>query len=381
MTGPEFAVPDQPAVPNLLELAAPSPLELDLPDRLVFVVPADLGTPTGGNRYDVALAGAMAELGTKVELRPAAGSWPAATPADQERLGHLLRADVPVLVDGLLACGAPRAVRDATAVSSPASAGVHVLVHLPLALESGLSRPVALRRNSLERSALRAATSVLATSQWAAADLRERHGLEAVTVAAPGTDLAPASSGSTPPKLLQLAAISPLKNQLTFLEALALIPDLPWTANLTGRLDVDHEYTANVRAAIDRHGLTGRVQLTGPVSGEAWRRIWDGADLLVLPSHTEMWGLVVTEALARGVPAVVGLGTGAQEALATAPDGTLPGAAVPPDDPVALAAAIRHLLGPGRDLSRRAARLRRASLRSWRQTAQDVLKALVLERY
>ena len=55
--------------------------------------------------------------------------------------------------------------------------------------------------------------------------------------------------------------------------------------------------------------------MPGLLVGEALDQKWDAADLLVLPSRVETYGLVVTEALARGIPAVVSAGTGAVEAL------------------------------------------------------------------
>ena len=340
--------------------------------RLVFVVPADLAKPTGGNRYDLALAGALRTMGTAVELRPVRGDWPVATADDREDLAHALRDSAPLLVDGLLASGAPGAVQRAVAAGSR----VYVLVHMPLALRTGLTPEVAAVLDELERAALHAATGVLTTSHWAATVLRERHDLLEVEVAVPGTDPAPVSAGSTPPRLLHLASITPLKDQLTVVDALALVRDLPWTAALTGSLDVDPPYTAQVRAAIDRHRLGDRVRLTGPLGGLDVERAWRATNLLLLPSRAETWGMVVTEALARGVPAVVSLGTGSEEALGRADDGCLPGAAVPAGAPAALAAAIRDLLGPGRERARAAALMRRQTLRGWRETATDVLAAV-----
>jgi glycosyltransferase involved in cell wall biosynthesis len=175
---------------------------------------------------------------------------------------------------------------------------------------------------------------------------------------------------------MQLASVSPMKDQLTTVEALALVRDMPWTAELAGSLDVDPGYARAVREAVCRHGLQSRVRLSGAVVGEALNRAWAATDVLLLPSRVETWGLVVTEALARGIPAVVSDGTGAQEALGRAADGSLPGAVVPAGSPGAIAAAIRHLLGPGREDARRAASARRQELRDWPQTAKDVLAAL-----
>jgi glycosyltransferase involved in cell wall biosynthesis len=119
------------------------------------------------------------------------------------------------------------------------------------------------------------------------------------------------------------------------------------------------------------------VRLTGPLAGAELDAAEDAADLMLLPSHAETWGMAVTEGLARGVPAVVAAGTGAEEALGRAPDGTVPGAVVPPGDPQALAAALRHLLGPGRERAVAAARARRTTLGGWPDTARDVLAAVL----
>jgi glycosyltransferase involved in cell wall biosynthesis len=342
--------------------------------RLILVTPAGLTDPaaaTGGNRYDQALAAALGELGVEVEMRPAEGQWPVAGAYERDQLARLLQGSDPVLVDGLVACGAPHAVSSAAGAGSK----VHVLVHLPLALETGLNPRTAATLAALERQALHAAAGVLATSEWAAADLCVRHELDTVAVAAPGTDPAPPSTGSTPPRILQLASITPRKDQLTVLEALSFVQDLSWTADLTGSLDADPDYAAQVRAAIERHQLADRVALTGPVTGSDLESIWQRTDLLLLASHAETWGMAVTEALAHGIPAVVGDGTGAREALGSTDDG-VPGAVVPPGDPTALAAAIRDLLGPGKERVRPACLARRKTLRSWQDTAQDVLAAL-----
>ena len=74
--------------------------------------------------------------------------------------------------------------------------------------------------------------------------------------------------------------------------------------------------------------------------------------------------MVVTEALARGLPVVAAEVGGVPEALGHGADGDRPGLLVPPDDPAALAAALRAWLGDAelRARLRRAARERRASL-------------------
>lgn len=324
--------------------------------RLRLVVPADVQAPTGGNVYDLALAAALRSGGDDVLVLPCPPS----------ALGTVLQQRWPgsTLVDGLLACADPVALEAADAA---------VLVHLPLALDaSSPGRAEAL--DALERRALAAARTVVATSAWAARDLRCRHGLTAVAVAAPGVDPAPLVHGSDPPLLVHLAALVPRKDQLSVVAALRRVAGLPWTARLAGPDDRDPAYAAAVRRAVHAAGLDERVEVPGALPRE---RAWAGADLALLPSRAETYGMAVTEALARGVPAVVA-GGGAVEALGAVPGLGRPGAVVPPGDPSALAVTLRRWLEDEeqRQLFRVSARARRGTLARWDSTARSVRSAL-----
>ena len=98
----------------------------------------------------------------------------------------------------------------------------------------------------------------------------------------------------------------------------------------------------------------------------------------MLASHAETYGMVVTEALARGLPVLATDVGGVTEALGHGDDGTRPGLLVPPGDPAALGAALRRWLDDAelRGRLRRAARERRASLRGWADTTSDVAGVL-----
>jgi len=97
--------------------------------------------------------------------------------------------------------------------------------------------------------------------------------------------------------------------------------------------------------------------------------------LLVLPSRSETYGMVVAEALARGIPVLASAG---EEALGRAPDGSVPGLLVPPGDVVALASGLREwLTTPSWRLAlRRSARLRRAEQADWNHAARAMATAL-----
>ncbi len=125
--------------------------------------------------------------------------------------------------------------------------------------------------------------------------------------------------------------------------------------------------------------MDGRVRFSGPQTGAELARSYGAADVLVLPSRAETYGMVVTEALARGLPVVAAEVGGVPEALGHGADDIRPGLLVPPDDPAALRDALRAWLEDAdlRRRLRRAARERRESLSRWSTTASVVADVLV----
>ena len=361
----------------------------------------DRDTPTGGTVYDQNLVTELRALGIAVRLHQLAGPWPETDASTQANLAQALRAQPACLVDGILAGASPEVV--AAAVES--GHAVTLVVHLPISDELGLDPARRERYAALEGQAVRAASGVVCPSHWCAAELRQRYGRSDLGVAIPGVTPAPAAPGSQhsggAPRLLTLASLTPTKDQLTLVRAFARLTDLAWSADLVGFDVADPGYAARVRHEVAEAGLKDRISVTGALTGSALDQRWDAADLLVLPSRVETFGLVVTEALARGIPAIVSAGTGAVEALqqgATVPtdavqgtagptdamQGTagptdaMPGTAVPPGDPTALAAVLRRWLTEPtlRRAWQQSALARRGNLPGWQRTAEAVLSYL-----
>jgi glycosyltransferase involved in cell wall biosynthesis len=343
----------------------------------------DPGAPSGGNTYDRRVLTGLAGTRDVHEIAVAA-TWP--YPAEPARavlareLARLPRG-ATVLLDGLVAGAVPELLE-------PLADRLRlvVLVHLPLGDETGLSPAAAAELTAREGRTLRAAAAVVATSEGAARRVESLHGLPAgsVHVAPPGVEPAPLADrdrpGAVPDggRLLCVAAVTPRKAQDVLVEALRTIADLPWTCTLVGALDRAPEFVARVRGLAG--AVPGRVELAGTRTGDDLDRTYHHADLLVLPSLAETYGMVVTEALARGVPVLGTQVAGVPEALGTAPDGRLPGMLVPPGDPPALAAALRRwLTDPAlRTEWRAAAVARRAGLRGWDETTRLLSEVLDL---
>lgn len=274
-------------------------------ERVVHaVLPGDVddpAVPSGGNTYDRRVCRDLPAAGWQVRPYAAPGSWPRPDAAARAGLVRYLAAlpdGAVVLLDGLVACGNPE-------ILEPEAGRLRlaVLVHLPLADETGLDPAVAAELNALERRTLHAVGAVVATSEWAARKLVAHHGLvpARVRVARPGADaapLAPGTDGGT--GLLCVAAVTPRKGQHLLVEALATVTELPWRCACVGGLDRDPGYVAQLRRRVTESGLDDRIALTGPRAGADLEARYAAADLLVLTSYAETYGMVVTEALARG---------------------------------------------------------------------------------
>lgn len=347
--------------------------------EIPFVVPGGVGgdaAPSGGDRYDRRVAEELAASGRPVRMLPVPGSWPRPGEPARTALGRSLAA-LPdrsvVLLDGLVACGVPDIV-----VPEAGRLRVAVLVHLPLADEPGQED-----LNAGERKVLEAAAAVIATSPWAKDHLIAHHGLDPSRVHAvpPGTDPAPLASGTDgATRLLCVASVTPRKGHDVLVEALATLAHLPWHCECAGPLDRDPGHVTRLRRLIGRHRLGDRVELAGPLTGKRLDDAYAAADALVLASRAETFGMVVTEALARGVPVIATSADGVPDALGWDPTGAVPGLLVPPGDPTALATALRRwLVDPDlRGRLRAAARLRRTMLPGWDDTARRM--ATVLSR-
>jgi glycosyltransferase involved in cell wall biosynthesis len=141
-----------------------------------------------------------------------------------------------------------------------------------------------------------------------------------------------------------------------------------------GSLDRDRDFVDRVRA--QAAPLGDRVHLTGVRTGAALDASFAAADVLVLASRAETYGMVVTEALARGVPAIAADVGGVHEALGRLADGSRPGLLVPPR--TSLAPALRSWLTDAdlRHRLRHAARERRRTLHGWPATARRIADVL-----
>ena len=336
--------------------------------------------PSGGNTYDRALVAGLVAARRPATAHPVAGSWPRPTARDLAGLRAVL-AGVPdgaqVVVDGLVASSAAPVL-----VPECRRLRVTVLVHMALGRPGG---PPGTRADApvtrQERAVLAAARAVVTTSAWSRRHLLTLHGLPGshVAVARPGVDPAPLARPSPHGRrLLCVGALVPAKGHDVLLGALTRLTDLDWDLVCVGSRDRDPAWAAWLEGRVRRLGLGGRVHLVGVRTGAELAATYGASDLQVLATRRETYAMVLTESLACGVPVVASAVGGVPEAVGHVADGERPGGLVAPDDPDALAGALRRWLEEPRlraTLRSRAAE-RRLTLPGWESTVRAVIGVL-----
>jgi glycosyltransferase involved in cell wall biosynthesis len=304
-----------------------------------FVIPGDITLATGGYAYDRRVMALLPRFGVATRHLTLPGSYPAPNAGDLAETRRLLAdvtAETIILADGL-AYGAMPAELIAS-LRSP----IVALVHHPLCLEAGLAKPRQDELYALEKAALALARHIVVTSPSTATTLTADFAVPAarITVAEPGTDPADRARGTGKPlMLLAVGSIVPRKAHDVLVRALALVENRDWQIAIVGPIDRSEEAVAALQVAIEDTGLGPRIALPGAVDSGQLDRFYDAADLFVMPSLYEGYGMVLAEAMARGLPIVCTTGGAA---AATVPDAAA--IKVPPGDVQALGLAIRRVL-------------------------------------
>ena len=318
-----------------------------------FVVPDAIDDPqrvSGGNTYDRHVRDGLRGIGWDVRMVPI---------VEGGLLAAQVLAELPdgalVFIDGLIA------VREsvALAVQSPRLRMI-VLAHMVGAV------------------ALTWADRVIATSEWTRSELISRilvHPEDIVT-AHPGAD--PATMTRVSPaggRLLCVGVVAPHKGQDVLIRALAHLTGVSdWTCTFVGSVTTAPDFVADLRRTVREAQLATRVNFAGTLEGAALDAAYGSADLVVVPSRTESFGMVIAEALARGIPVIASRVGGIPEAVSSSGAAML----VAADDSEALTTALREwwVSEAVRTELTAAAVEARATVRSWRSTVSRIESVL-----
>jgi glycosyltransferase involved in cell wall biosynthesis len=345
-----------------------------------FIVPDgidDPRRPSGGNTYDRRVSASLSVLGWSVVGHSVPGAWPEPSESALAALTTVIGA-IPdravLLIDGLIASAVPEVL-----VPQAERLRLVVLVHMPLGHRTRSDQSD--NADDRERRVLTAASAVVTTSGWTRRRLEGLYGLrpEHLWVCRPGVESAPIAPGTADGRaLLCVAAIIPGKGHDVLVDALATVSELGWDCFCVGTLDRDADFVAALGRQINRLGLDNRISFPGPRVGAELARMYAAADLVILASRAETYGMVLTEALAHGLPVVATSVGGVPEAVGRDDGGLVPGILCPPDDAIAFGGALRSWLSDPdlRSRLRQGARERRTTLAGWNATASALADVL-----
>jgi glycosyltransferase involved in cell wall biosynthesis len=345
--------------------------------RAAFAVPGSLDTPTGGYAYDKRIIAELRALSWEIDVIDLGGAFPdpdAATRAAALEKLQATAAGQPIVLDGL-AFGVMPEEAAILRETNPLVA----LVHHPLALETGLdvAKVEALRAG--ERAALACTRSVIVTSAPTADILRRDYAVpaELIAVVRPGVDVpAPAPQPQArggAVNLLAVGSVTPRKGYDILMEVLGSLGELPWRLTIAGDTTRSAPAFARLQADIVRLELQERVVITGAVDRARLAELYTAADVFVLASLFEGYGMVFGEAIAHGLPIVATTVGAAQEIVPSAA-----GLLVAPGDAGALRDALHHVIDDADARGRMAQGARNAAARlpRWRDSAAAFAKVL-----
>ncbi len=313
-----------------------------------LLVPGSIETLTGGYIYDRRILAGLTGQGWQTRVLGLPPGFPTPPAAELDAAAAVLEG-IPrgriVVIDGLALAGLVPALP-----AQRARLRLVALVHHPLAYETGLDAALAAELHAAEKAGLAEVERIIVTSRWTR---RALAGFdvdpERIGVVEPGTDPADPhrGSGGTELNLLCVASLTARKGHDLLLAALAGLKDRRWHLYCAGSATREPEVGARVRAQIHALGLDERTTLLGELAPTELEHYYDAADLFVLASHLEGYGMAFAEALAHGLPIVATSG-GAIADTVPAEAGLL----VPVGNIAALRAALARVLDDPAELAR-----------------------------
>ena len=283
----------------------------------VFLAATSLAPSYGGPAFSVSrLALALADSGAQVGLWSADGSvadtplLPATAPLQRltGREQGVLRSFRPDLVhdNGLWLSHNHRLAQACRALGLPR-----------LVSTRGMLEPWARRHKkwkkgiawlAYQRRDIRSADGLHATAVQEAENL-ERLKLDVPVHLVPnGVDVPVPREGTAHSKrtALFMGRLYPVKGLPLLIEAWARVRPQNWRLVLAGPDEAGHR--AELEALIGAYGLNDVIIFVGPLHGQAKEAALFDADLFVLPTHSESFGMAIAEALAHAVPVLTTIG-------------------------------------------------------------------------
>ena len=169
---------------------------------------------------------------------------------------------------------------------------------------------------------LKCAAALHATAESEAEQFRKLGFKNPVIISPNGVNvpkcLEPRNTPNTQKRILFVSRMHPKKGVLELVEAWNRLKLTTHNSQLTNWIcelvytvngDFEREYESKVKARVNELGLQDQFTFTGPLNDDEKWKAYARADLFVLPTYSENFGIVVAEALYAGVPVITTKGT------------------------------------------------------------------------
>lgn len=283
-------------------------MKVDKHEKLHFLVPGSLDNRTGGTIYDKRIIEGLEKLGIRPHVHEVLGNFPHPDNETIDGIRSMMERtpdNSKVIIDGLILGVIPEILR-----SERGRLKFVGLIHHPLCDETGLNDEEITTLLEKESNALGSVLALIVTSRFTAHRIKQLEMVQndhLIHVVEPGVDAASLSPEHVPGKSFSFSsvgAVTKRKAHQDLLSAIAPLKDMDWTLTCIGKLDQDKEYADKTLKMTEDLDLSSRVHFTGELSEEKLEHILKNTDVLVHPSRYEGYGMVVMEAIARGIPVI-----------------------------------------------------------------------------
>ncbi|HKY03286.1 MAG TPA: glycosyltransferase family 4 protein [Blastocatellia bacterium] len=352
--------------------------------RVAFIVPGAIDRVTGGSIYNRHLLDFLSERG--VDVYPASVPDPAyltgliVSPLISSALAARLAGRRPDLIV-IDAWAHPCLLPFILAHRPSQTPRLALIVHQLRWVEQGPD-PIARIASSAERAALRSAGLIITVSRFMRDNIEALAGGSLnLLVAPPGcheieevnSDITDKRPGDEV-RLLFAGGCIRRKGIEYLVRAISILKDARVSLDIVGDNQVDPVYTRELRCEAQSLGLGQAIRFHGLVSNETLRAFYSRADLFVMPSLYEGYGMVYAEAMRAGLPVIATQGGPAAEIAREGENALL----VRPADAESLAQAIGRLASDPEMRARFGRRSRELAreLPTWRQTCERVFESM-----
>lgn len=281
-----------------------------------FMAPGEIETLSGGQVYNSHILAGLEALGYNITMHYLGDDFPfpdELTIAKCKAIFKILPQGEPVIIDSL-ALGSLLPVLMEFYGKNPYIA----LLHLPFAFNEDIhpnQRDILAQQ---EKSVLAVTSAIVATSTYTSKIIANWLKLSPpVYIIPPGVEVNKRKFywPPYPKRFICVSNYMPNKGQYILIKALTSLKHLNWQLYCFGHKNINPRYVDSLNSVVEKYSLHDKVFINEALTGNKLEEAYLDSDICVLPSYFETYGMVLTEALAHGIPVIASSGGGIRDTV------------------------------------------------------------------